>query len=137
MMTIITPLVLGSIVTGGITLLSNPMLFRFLMSLQYPEARRDPPAGETDKTEIRLASEPYGQRSVPALRKVHLRRNGTAVQKVSERTPEYQLRRKQGSIDRACTTQARINHAGSRSGKGGVPDPTQAKHRSMRFASHR
>jgi hypothetical protein len=91
MITIITPLVLGSIVTGGITLLSNPMLFRFLTSLRYPEACRDPPAGETDKAEIRLASEPCGQRSVPALRKVHLRRNGTAVQKVSERTPEYEL----------------------------------------------
>ena len=35
MITIITPLVLGSIVTGGITLLSNPMLFRFLTSLRY------------------------------------------------------------------------------------------------------
>jgi hypothetical protein len=91
MMTIITPLVLGSIVTGGITLLSNPMLFRFLTSLRYPEACRDPPAGETDKAKISLASKAFGQRSVPASSKVHLRRNGTAVQKVSERTPEYEL----------------------------------------------
>jgi hypothetical protein len=91
MMTIVTPLVLGSVITGGISLLSNPMLFRFLTSLRYPEAWRDPPAGETDKAEVRLVSEPCGQQSAPALRKVHLRRNGTAVQKVSERTPEYEL----------------------------------------------
>jgi hypothetical protein len=99
MMAIITPLVLGSIVNGGITLLSNPMLFRFLTSLRYPEACRNPPAGETDKAEIRLASKEFGQRSAPALRKVHLRRNGTAVQKVSERTPEYKL--EEGRTDAA------------------------------------
>ena len=91
MIAIITPLVLGSVITGGIALFSNPMLFRSLTSLRYPEACRDPPIGETDKAEIRLASEPCGQRSVPALRKVHLRRNRTSVQKVSERTPEYEL----------------------------------------------
>ena len=99
MMTIITPLVLGSIVNGGITLLSDPMLFRFLTSLRYPEACRDPPAGKTDKAEIRLARKEFGQRSVPALRKVHLRGNGTAVQKVSERTPEYEL--EEGRTDAA------------------------------------
>jgi hypothetical protein len=136
MMTIITPLVLGSIVNGGITLLSNPMLFHFLTSLRYPEACRDPPAGETDKAEIRLASKAFGQPSVPALRKVHLRRSGTTVQGVSERTLEYQRCRKQGSKNRACTPQGRANHAGFRSGKSGVPDPTQAKHRWMRFAAH-
>jgi hypothetical protein len=86
MMTIITPLVLGSIVTGGIILLSNPMLFRCLTLLRYSEACRNPPAGETDKAGIKLASEAFGQRSVPALRKVHLRRSGTAVQKIRVRT---------------------------------------------------
>lgn len=64
MMKMLTPLVLGSAVYGGLTVMSSPLAFRSLASLRYPKK----PVAWVDRAvpqEIRLSSRELLREIVP------------------------------------------------------------------------
>jgi hypothetical protein len=110
-MTILTPFVLASVVSGGTTLLSNPMLFRFLTSIRYPEACRKPLTNETDRQEIRLASELSGQQSGSNPRR---RQRTTSVHCTNRSRQGAEIRRRiaQTAVSHSHTTMGRVTRVG-------------------------
>jgi hypothetical protein len=48
-MKIVTPFVLGSVVSGGLVMFSCPSIFSTLMSLRYPKPHREPRLGGAEE----------------------------------------------------------------------------------------
>ncbi len=114
-MKIVTPFVLGSVVSGGLVMFSGHLIFSTLMSLRYPEPHREPQLGGAEE------QKPEAENTLSAAERAcsaerHLRRVGKNVRDVEKKRRRGHAAHRQQARPAAKPTritQAKILRVGS------------------------